>query len=634
MVPAGRSGGPVGEHPVERRVPADMQATAGRVQPARTRQAAVGGAADRERAVGIGGAGDIAGTVGTGGAGGIDGPASGDPVTGEPFTSDPVSGDPVTGGGSAAGADRAALVASVGEELADLECRRYTDPRGIGGRARAVITVARANGLAAERSRARLIVADQASRSEDLAGAMDTARTILLQAQSRGQKTVAARSEAVIAWCLWRMGAIGDALAHAVEAVRLLPPDAPPHLAVDHRMVLAMLGAMQSRDDGYIAEFDAVLAAAEEVRRPHLLLAVLNNYAWTHWDHGHADAALPLVDRLEALAESGGIPLNSTILDTVASVLLDTGDLERAEDVAVTMVDPAVAEAEVRATPEALLTLARIRHRRGHPRQALDLVLQAERIAAQRGLPEITATATMDKALLLAEIGDHRGAYESLLFSHRTWVRVRDREAEARAVSLHALFETEQAHQRSQIFQELAERDALTGLWNRRHLDRVLPGLLVDHQVGGRVLSVAIVDVDHFKVINDERNHLTGDAVLNRIGDVLRRLVPEPAFTARLGGEEFVIVLPDTDPVAAYAVCEQTRLLLWQQRWDAITDGLPVTVSIGFATSGPEATVSRILNAADEALYRAKRGGRDQVQPVPDTAEGDRRRSRPANTQR
>lgn len=543
--------------------------------------------------------------------------------------------DEPSGHPESAAAERAVLVAALGAELADLECRRYTDPRGIGGRARVVITTARAHGLTAEKARGRLIVADQASRAEDLAGAMDTARTILLQAQSRGEKVVAARSEAVIAWCLWRMGAIGDALSHAVEAVRLLPPDAPPHLVVDHRMVLAMLGAMQSRDDNYAAEFDSVLAGAEKVARPHLLLAVLNNYAWTHWDHGHPAAALPLVGRLEALAESSGIALNSTILDTVASVLLDIGDLERAEDVAVTMVDPAIAEAEVRATPEALLTLARIRHRRGQPRQALDLVLHAEQIAAQRGLPEITATATMDKARLLAEIGDHRGAYEALLFSHQTWVRVRDREAEARAVSLHALFETEQAHQRSQLFEELAERDALTGLWNRRHLDRVLPGMLVDHQVRGHDLSIAIVDVDHFKVINDERNHLTGDAVLTRIGDVLRRLVPEPAFTARLGGEEFVIVLPGTDSTAAYAVCEQTRLLLWQQRWDAITDGLPVTVSIGFATSDPDATVSRILNIADEALYRAKRAGRDQVQPVPEaTNPGDRRRSRPVDTQR
>lgn len=522
-----------------------------------------------------------------------------------------------TPGEGLSAADLAACAAMIDAELVDLETRRYTDPRGIGERAQALVTLARRHRLTAQKYRARLIVADQASRSEDVAGAVEAARTILLQSRARGELTVAARSEAVIAWCLFRMGAIGDAAAHAVEAVHLLPRDAPPHLVVDHRMILALLSALNSRDQGYAPGFDAILADAERLGNPRLLLSVLNNYAYTHFTHGRSGEAIRLVARLEAVSAASGIALNSTILDTVASVLLETGDLEGAEAVARAMVEPAfaLAEAEVRATPEALLTLARIRHRRGHPAEALDLVLRAEEVAAARGLPEITAMATLDKSRLLAELGDHRGAYEALSLSHQTWIVVRDREAEARASSLHLLFETEQARQRSLVLEELAERDPLTGLWNRRHLDRILPGMLTDHQVAGEVLSLAIVDVDHFKQINDERNHLTGDAALSVIGDVLRPIVPEPGFTARLGGEEFVVVMPGADLAAAYAVCEGIRLLIRSQRWDSITDGLPVTVSIGITTSNPSATVSRILNAADVALYQAKRSGRDQVRP-------------------
>jgi two-component system cell cycle response regulator len=515
------------------------------------------------------------------------------------------------------------LVAELDAELADLECRRYTDPRGIGGRARQVVETARAHGLTAQKYRGRLILADQASRTEDVAGAIETARLILLHARGHDELTVMARSKAIIAWCLFRIGAIGDAAAHAVEAVQLLPPEAPPHLSVDHRMILALLNGMQSPDEGYVDVFEGVLAGAERLANPHLLLAVLNNYAWTHQQHDRSADARPLVERMRAVSAAAGIELNSTILDTIASVLLDIGELEAAEAVALAMMNPGLPEAEVRATPEAMLTLARIRARRGAAAEALDLVCTAEGIAAERGLPDITAAATLEKSRLLAEAGDHRGAYAALLLSHETWVHVRDREAEARASSLHALFETEQARRRSLIFEELADRDPLTGLWNRRHLDRLLPGMLTDHQVAETPLSLAIIDVDHFKQINDERSHLTGDAVLARIGEVLGALVAEPGFAARLGGEEFVLVLPGADLTAAHEISERARVLIGTQRWDPITDGLAVTVSVGFATSAPSATVSRLLNAADEQLYDAKHAGRDRVRPALDGPRSD-----------
>ncbi len=542
-----------------------------------------------------------------------------------PGITDPGAGGPVDA--ALAGVDvpdaaRVGLVAAVEAELTDLECRRYTDRRGIPGRAQQLLATARTHSLPAQAGRARLILADEASRGADIHGAVETARTILLRARAEGALTVAARSEAVIAWALDRMGARGEALTHAVEAVRLLPADGPPHLVVDHRMILALFNAQQTTDDTYVPVFDAVLADAERLGNPHLLLSVLNNYAWTLWDHGHPAAAVPLITRLQAAAGAAGIALNSTMLDTVASVLLDTGDLDGAEATGWVMVDPVTPDAEVRAAPEALLTLARIQLRRGRLEQALTLVVRAEALAVERDLPDVIATATLDKSRLLAQVGDHAGAYAALSVSHTTWVRVRDREADARAASLQALFETEQARQRSALFEELAERDALTGLWNRRHLDRILPALLTESHLTAAPLSVAILDVDHFKRINDERNHHTGDAVLGRLGELLHHHLPEPGFTARLGGEEFLLVMPGTDGADAHDRCEQTRLLIGAQQWDQITDGVPVTVSIGHATAtptttpAPPSTTASLLGAADTALYTAKHRGRDQVQPA------------------
>ena len=138
------------------------------------------------------------------------------------------------------------------------------------------------------------------------------------------------------------------------------------------------------------------------------------------------------------------------------------------------MTDPTTPEAEVRAAPEALLTVARIAHRRGDLDGALTLTRQAERVADHRELPEITAMATADKARLLAQTGDYQGAYEAMAVSHATWVRVRDRDADARAASLHALhdtelgrFATEPSGPRVAASEDAADRTALTGPTSR-----------------------------------------------------------------------------------------------------------------------------------------------------------------------
>lgn len=507
-----------------------------------------------------------------------------------------------------------ARTAAAALELVEVETSRYTDPRGVAERAAVLLELARRHRLLVEAGRARLALADAAGRTDDVRGAVESARSILLQSRLRDEPVVSARAEAVLAWCLFRMGAFGEAIVHAVESVRLLPADAPAHLRVDHTMVLALLNGLQSTDDGYIAAFDHVLAEAEQLDNTHLLLLTLNNYAFLHYTRGRAADALPLCDRIQALSGARNVPLTSTILDTIASVLLELGELQRAEDVARSNVEADVPVTEARAEPEALLTLAKILDRRDAVGEALASVARAERMATERELPEIVAMATEHKAALLARTGDYRGAFEALTVSHATWKLVRDRESEDRASTLNALFETEQARQRSTTFELLAERDALTGLWNRRHIDRVLPRLLGAAQPGeGRPVSVAIIDVDNFKRLNDARSHETGDTVLVRFGELLSRAVAEPGFTARLGGEEFLMVMPHTGSAAALVLCQQVRDLVERQRWSALTDGLAVTVSIGVATARPGGTVSTVLREADAALYRAKDAGRNRV---------------------
>lgn len=158
---------------------------------------------------------------------------------------------------------------------------------------------------------------------------------------------------------------------------------------------------------------------------------------------------------------------------------------------------------------------------------------------------------------------------------------------------------------------QLAQRDPLTGLLNRRGLDAVFKSALAVAHRSGRPLAVAMVDIDHFKRINDLHGHEVGDTVLVALARLIKKRVRQADVVARFGGEEFVVVLPDTDLDGA----EQLGQLLVQAA--AAHEKPPygsVTISVGVAEASGEATdLTELLQRADAAMYRAKHLGRNQV---------------------
>jgi diguanylate cyclase (GGDEF)-like protein len=159
-----------------------------------------------------------------------------------------------------------------------------------------------------------------------------------------------------------------------------------------------------------------------------------------------------------------------------------------------------------------------------------------------------------------------------------------------------------------------AARDPLTGIGNRRHLDQRFEQLVADAHLHDRPLAVALLDLDHFKRINDTLGHAAGDRVLVALARLLGENVRERDVLARMGGEEFVIVLPEMSAERAVDVCSRLAERIRTQAWPG---GAPerVTASIGIAASTPQAplTPAELLQRADEALYEAKRTGRDRV---------------------
>ena len=157
------------------------------------------------------------------------------------------------------------------------------------------------------------------------------------------------------------------------------------------------------------------------------------------------------------------------------------------------------------------------------------------------------------------------------------------------------------------LLREQADRDYLTGLHNRRYLARE-----VDRHLTAP-LSVAVVDLDDFKGVNDRFGHEVGDRVLMRVAALLLGGVRGHDLVVRTGGEEFLLLMPQTERGAAAACCERVRRLIREEAWDRVAPGLTVTASVGVATADDASDLQSLTELADHRLYEAKRAGRDRV---------------------
>jgi len=491
------------------------------------------------------------------------------------------------------------------EELTALVAAVYASHDGLAERAIAFERAATEAGEERHALLARLVRADIDNRNGRWAEGLQTAYEMLHDGVDR---VVAAHVHAVLAGGLWRLGDNAAAVEHAFQSDQMLTEDDPLCLRVDHAIILALQVNDQRMGKVSEVEYRWAQELAEQLGDPDLIVANLNNWAWGLLQNGDIPAALTLAQRMLAVSEGSGHWLTTNCADTVARILVADGQTRRAAE----LLETALVEAPSTDTdgiPACLIAMAEIKRGTGDVAAAIELLERCRRTTISHRLAEMDAHALRLLADCHAETGDFESAYREMVEFQDAWNRRRSEQSEALTLVTQARFAVDEARRNSEHFRKLAERDPLTGLWNRRRCDAHLAARLAAR---GCPFSVVILDLDHFKQINDTYSHAVGDDVLRQVASLLRQVTGPVGRAGRHGGEEFVVYV-DADRATATRLCERLRLAIEAYDWSALAPGMRVTTSIGVTELRPGDDSRGVLARADSHLYEAKNAGRNRV---------------------
>ncbi|NDY91170.1 tetratricopeptide repeat-containing diguanylate cyclase [Ideonella livida] len=513
-------------------------------------------------------------------------------------------------------------------------------------------------GLGDRRAQAEALLAlacDQARRGEQAAALAHGRRGLALRQELGdlgGQADALIRLGAV----LRDMGRLADALEWLHQALDLALRAAEPVLqgqAHSHiGLVLAELGELPLGEDHHRRALALLTPAVAPAARVEALLA----HAELLGRPGSASfeaAQVLLVEARQLAGTLGQAALNARVLlaqgrwrQTAGEVLAAAQLLVEALAVARRLDEPAL-EAEV------LLALGRNRWLQGEPQAAVTLLAAALQTPSVQGADRLAAPLHE----LLSTLLEAQQQWREALHHYKAWDACRQRlldqdnqrrirqllqqadlervrrdaetareQARQLGSELHAAREAErqkqalleQLERQSELLRQLSREDGLTGLANRRWLDAQLTRERERARRYRHPLAVAMVDLDHFKRINDRCSHPVGDEVLRRVGLLLRDACRSGDIVGRYGGEEFMVVLVETPLSGAHVLCEKLRQRIAALDFTDLHPSLSrVTASIGVSGDAQDPVAADLVRRADQALYQAKATGRNRVCVLP-----------------
>jgi diguanylate cyclase len=436
-------------------------------------------------------------------------------------------------------------------------------------------------------------------------------------AEQLGNPDRIAAAQSLSAWLLLEIGLTDDAFAEAEAAVALAGTSGGP-MTLAHALNAkgtALLYAQHTR----LAEqhFRWAVKVAAEAGDHSALSLFLSNLAYAFADlsdastreaaASHSDLAIDIATEAISIARRSG---DGWMLRLALVNAAEYLGISRQPELARQLMDQwaeAPGEPGLREVIHFLYTDGELRLREGD--------IAGARAACEQALGLAEASNHADHIMnclrRLAEIAEQDGrtadALQLFRRYHETYRRSEGDQARLRAEAAEIRFESQ--HHRA-VAERLADevlRDPLTGIGNRRAFEQALAGL------GDDAFAIAILDIDHFKAINDKHGHAIGDAVLRHVAAELGQVAGNGVSAARIGGEEFVLLFAGAAAADAAELCDHIREAIARAPWPERAAGLAVTASIGLATAEPGEPPMSVLDRADSHLYDAKEAGRNRA---------------------
>ncbi len=335
-----------------------------------------------------------------------------------------------------------------------------------------------------------------------------------------------------------------------------------------------------------------------------------------------------LFEEAEALAaKTGDLHLHALALGNIGSAVAFAGDLDQAMPLFRRQLDAVRTMHDRQNEALCLTNIGEAQRLGGSYDEAVESLTQALAIGEELQSKARVMRAHLELSHCREAQGDMGSALDHYKQYHRLEQALRSEDTEEKARNLVVQMAVRKVRDEAESYRaerdklaaanvELIEAvhvDVLTGLANRRYLDLNLSKLFDQMRTEERGLGIALADIDHFKGINDRFSHSVGDDVLRTVGKILRAACRPSDMAVRYGGEEFVLMLPDTRLAHARAACQRLRAAVAGYPWSEIHAGLKVTVSIGVTDDQGQAGAAEMLSSADRQLYEAKRAGRNCV---------------------
>ena len=210
---------------------------------------------------------------------------------------------------------------------------------------------------------------------------------------------------------------------------------------------------------------------------------------------------------------------------------------------------------------------------------------------------------------------DYKSALEHFEAFHAAYKKIFNDKSDRRIKNLEIINQVESTRKQAELYRELAGTDSLTGLVNRRHFLEIAEAAIQHLKINREQLAIIMLDIDHFKNVNDQYGHKAGDEVLAAVAASIKRSLRGGDVAGRYGGEEFVVLVSGASSDQCFKIAERIRQAVAHQSIQVDHVTVPITISLGVVSINPDRAlpVDEWINCADQAMYRAKEQGRNRV---------------------